>query len=199
MLGHPGRPRLASRPGGQVLQSHKPDACDGRRRLRVGPFGPECASKHGPDSRRPPPCAAVGGWCSARVQVSCDLSEAPARGVLCEDPLDELGRQGRRPPASRRLRSSSSWSSLFSDEALQLIYRDETCAPGHLDRLDRGQYAPVEGRAADPERFRRLCARVCQPFDAHRLADDLARRGRRSVKRRCLSLCLRALAAETAA
>jgi hypothetical protein len=78
----------------------------------------------------------MGGLCAVRVKVCCYLPEAPSGTTLAEDPSDQLGRYSWGPTERRRLRASSSWSSSFGKEALQLVDRDKTCAPRHLDRLD---------------------------------------------------------------
>jgi hypothetical protein len=113
--------------------------------------------------------------------------------MLGPDPADNGGRN--RSPAAWAypgLLPGSSRSASFRNQAPQLVDRDESCAPRHLYGFNQWQDAPIEGGAADAERFRRLRARVGQPLDARRLAHDQRRRygspSRRRVPPRLLGL-----------
>jgi hypothetical protein len=116
------------------------------------------------------------------VEPARDLTQTLGSGVLGLDPLaDALRNRDRATRTRAGLRLASGRPASFPDHALQLVDRDQSCTPRHLDRLNQRQDASVEGGAADAECFRGLCARVGEPLDACRLADDLARSGRRPV------------------
>jgi len=137
-------------------------------------------------------------WDLLSVELAGDLTQTPAGAVLGPDALDDAGGERGWPPRiCPALLSLSSRPASFRKQALQLVDRDLSGSPRHLDRLDQGQDASVEGGAADTERFRRLRACVGEALDAGRLADDLARRGRRRVERRRVTLCLLTLASQS--
>lgn len=116
----------------------------------------------------------MGRWCSTRVEVACDLGQAPARGTLCLEAFEELGRYGcGSAPCRRWSRAFSSGPSLFFHQPPQLVDRNQLGAPRQLNRLDERQDAPVEGRAADPECRGSLRARVGKALDTGRLSNDL--------------------------
>lgn len=150
------------------------------------------APQDGAHRRRPPLRAAVGCWCSVGVEVIRDLTKTLARGAQRENVVHELGREDPRPSWFRQPGLCSRWPTSFGDQSLELVDGDEPRSPRHLNRLDKRQDSPVEGRAADPERRGRLCAGVREPLDAGCLANDLDGRRvygfRGSVSLRAFSL-----------
>ena len=80
---------------------------------------------------------------------------------------------GKLPRAALNLRSWASvgWLTMFGDESFEFVGRDQSCAPGHLDRLDVWQDAPDKGGATDAERLGGLAAGVGEPLDTRRLPD----------------------------
>ncbi|MEX2647236.1 MAG: hypothetical protein WD249_13330 [Gaiellaceae bacterium] len=75
-----------------------------------------------------------------------------------------------------QLSSRASRSATLGDQPLQLVDRDESRAPRHLERLDQRQDAAVECRAAHAERLGGLGARVGESLNTRRFSDDLGRR-----------------------
>lgn len=105
------------------------------------------------------------------IEPARNLTQAFASGVLVPDPVDDARRnRGPAPWARPWLLPCSSRSASLCNQALQLVDRNESRAPRHLNGLNQREDASVEGGAADPERFRRLRARTGQPLDACCLA-----------------------------
>lgn len=147
------------------------------------------ATEYGAHGRWPPLGAAVRGGCFGGVELVRDLGEALAGGALGADPVRDFGCERRGPAGCRRLGLSSGRPSLFCKQPLQLVDGNQPCAPGHLERLDEGQHAAVEGGAADAERRGCLGARVGEPLNARCLPDDRWRGGRpRRLRRSRVSL-----------
>ena len=105
--------------------------------------------------------------------IRCRLAPS-ARSVRIRS-ITSAGTSGGRPRSSRR-RARLGGSSALGEQSLELVDRDQLGSPWHLDRLDVGQDAPVEGRAAETERLGRLAAGVGEPLDERRLASDHALR-----------------------
>ena len=59
----------------------------------------------------------------------------------------------------------------LGENALELVDGDEARAHVHVQGLDEGEDAPVEGRGTDAECLGRLASGVGEPLDAGRLAD----------------------------
>jgi hypothetical protein len=154
--------------------------------LRSGGCEISCmrAAEDGAYRRWPPLGAAVCCWCSGGVELARDLGEASTSGALSANPVRYYRCDCRGPADRRRLRVSSCRPPLLCEEPLQLVDRNQPRTPGHLERLDQGQYAPVEGGAADPKCLGCLCSGVGKSLNACCLADDRWRRGRPELGRR---------------
>jgi hypothetical protein len=116
--------------------------------------------------------AALCGWDILGVQFAGNLAQAAAGGVRGLDSFDDV--IGELPRAALNLRSWASvgWLTMFGDESFEFVGRDESCAPGHLDRLHVWQDAPEKGGATDAERLGGLATGVGEPLDTRRLPDD---------------------------
>jgi hypothetical protein len=101
-----------------------------------------------------------------RVESGRDATKAQTLGPLSADVGDD--RRGHRggPTASRgRLRKSVRRAAPLGEEPLELVGRDEDCAPRHTHGLDVRQDATNEGRAANAKRLGGLSSRVRKPDD----------------------------------
>ena len=131
-------------------------------------------------------------------ELARDLTETAAGGVLGPDSVDDIGRDDGGASGSRAgLRLCLSRLASICEQPLQLVDRNQTRAPRHLDQLDEWQDAPVEGRTADAECLSRLRSGVGEPLDAGGFAHGHVRRLGGSDHWRCLPLRLACLALET--
>lgn len=87
----------------------------------------------------------MGGRDTVGIEPGCDQVQARAFGPLGSDSFDHLGGKERRTTSSRRYWARLGGSSLFGQQSLEFVDRDQLGAPGHLDRLDIGQHTPDEG------------------------------------------------------
>lgn len=95
------------------------------------------------------------------------VREAASGVVFDSDSLSDVRRHGC-PTSARRLRCflPAGCTTVLAKDALERVGRNQLRAPRHLDRLDQGKHAAVEGGPADTERRGRLRARVREPLDA---------------------------------
>jgi hypothetical protein len=133
------------------------------------------------------------------VEAARDLGEALPPPLLVADARNDLGRKTC-PTARTREHRRCCLGPLppRGQEALELVDGDETCAPVHLHGLDEGEDAPVEGRAADAERFGRPRLGVGEPLHLGHLADDHASVACAARRRRVAVRVLPAAAEPTA-
>jgi hypothetical protein len=118
-------------------------------------------------------------WNAIGVELAGDLTQAPAGDVRGLDSFHYLFGDLPRAASERRCGTRLGGLSTFGEESFKLVDRDQSCAPGHLDRVHVRENSPDEGGAADAERFGSLATRVGESLDARRLPDDwLERRGR---------------------
>jgi hypothetical protein len=138
------------------------------------------ADENGAYRRGPPLPAPVGSRDLVGVEVGGDLMEALAGGAFGTDPFDDFGRYETWAASGCRGGAWFGSSSLFGEEAFELVDGDQLCAPGHFDRLDVGEDLADEGGAAEAECCAGLAAGVGEPLDARWLmnADPLCGRGR---------------------
>lgn len=109
------------------------------------------------------------------VEVIRDLAERPSGITFASDEVDEVRREDLRPSSLGWRYPCASRPATFGDQPFELVDRDESRSPGHLDSLDQRQDAAVERRAAHSERSGRLCARVGEPLDTRCLSNDFDR------------------------
>ena len=114
---------------------------------------------------------------AAVVEIARDLAKGPPCLPRGSNVVDDFGRDALRASPFHFLCPRSSRSSLFGDESLELVDRDERRPPRHLDRLDQRKDAAVECRPAYAKRLGGLRARVGEPLNARRFSNDLAGRG----------------------
>jgi hypothetical protein len=130
------------------------------------------SQKYRTHGRRPPSRAAVCCGNAVCLEVARNGGEALAGAMSVLDPLHDVCGNGGRA-ADWCLRSfRASWSATLGDQPLHLVGGDQPSSPRHLDCLDERQHASIEGRPADSESLGRLRARICESFDARRLAND---------------------------
>jgi hypothetical protein len=123
------------------------------------------AAEDGPYRRRPPLRTAMGGRRLARVEVAGDLMQALPLPVLCLNVTHELVRDGGRPSRRRRRLAHSRGAAPLFDESLELVDRNQSGTPGHVDRFEQGEHPPAEGRSTQPEGLCGLRPRVGEPLD----------------------------------
>jgi len=141
--------------------------------MRPSAAGPAQYGTHG---RGPPTRPLVRGRYPVGVKATRDLAEAPPGRVLHPNPPNNLNPHDRRTPASDRHSSLLRRTPALSKQTLELVDRDQARTPRHLERLHTRQNATDEGRAAHPERRRRLAAGVGESFHMACLAQDNAPR-----------------------
>jgi hypothetical protein len=114
----------------------------------------------------------LGRWDAVCVEFAGDLAQAEAGSVCGLDSFND--RIGELPRTALDLHgwASVGWPTMFGDESFEFVGRNQSCAPGHLDRLHVWQDAPEKGGTTDAERFGGLAAGVGEPLNTRRLSDD---------------------------
>jgi hypothetical protein len=112
------------------------------------------------------------GWDAVGVEFSGDLAQAAAGGVGGLNSFDDVIGELSRAAWDLQGWASVGWPTMFGEEAFEFVGRDQSCAPGHLDRLHVWKDAPEKGGATDAERLGGLASRIGEPLDARRVPDD---------------------------
>jgi hypothetical protein len=118
------------------------------------------------------------GWNAVGVELAGDLAQAVAGGVRGLDSFDDVIGELARAASGLVGWTPVGRATMFGEESLEFVGRDQSCTPGHLDRVHVWENAPEQGGATDAERLGCLAAGVREPLDTRRLLDDwLGRRG----------------------
>jgi hypothetical protein len=112
------------------------------------------------------------GWDAIGVEFTGDLAQAAAGGVRDLNSFNDAIGELPRAALDFRGRASVGRPTMFGEESIEFVGRDQSRAPRHFDCLHVGQNAPEKGGATDSERLGGLAAGIGEPLDTRRLPDD---------------------------